>query len=367
MKTGLPKGHLSYTQLSMFERCAREYYTNYHEGKKKETIFMQFGKMIHEVLAEINESLMKDKENFHSEDARKIFDKVAAGYKLKFDLIQKGWEMVEKYALNAFASKSNILRAEYEIKTVIHTEPELSDIMECITTVVGKPKTLEPDIEVLGYIDRIDVSENGLEIIDFKTGELVPSKEEVRSNLQLNIYAYMVSKLFPELVGEGVKISYYHVPTGIKIPYMIDKVGLDRLIDIENYIIELFNRLTIETEWKPTRNEYCFYCLGKQECPEYKAQIEESYNPKVYDNIEDLAAEFVKIKVKESSLSKELTTLKGLIKDYMQANMTTSLITSSGILNLLTKHKEPYKVEASDYTELRLEKLLKKEKKSVDK
>jgi RecB family exonuclease len=52
---------------------------------------------------------------------------------------------------------------------------------------------------ISGYIDRIDSwGEDGVKIIDYKTGKWEVSPKDIPTNLQLGIYAMAVDYLYPD-------------------------------------------------------------------------------------------------------------------------------------------------------------------------
>ena len=59
-----------------------------------------------------------------------------------------------------------------------------------------------------GIIDRIDEGDNGLIIVDYKTGKRKPTQRELASDLQLTVYAFAVEQVFGQPVE---RIVYYHL------------------------------------------------------------------------------------------------------------------------------------------------------------
>jgi RecB family exonuclease len=59
-----------------------------------------------------------------------------------------------------------------------------------------------------GIIDRVEEDCEGMVIVDYKTGKRKPSPRQLRSNLQLAIYALAATQIFEEAVTSAV---YYHL------------------------------------------------------------------------------------------------------------------------------------------------------------
>ena len=90
--------------------------------------------------------------------------------------------------------------------------------------------------QIKGAIDRIDVTGDTVELIDYKTGspkeKMDPKKEET---LQLRMYqlALMQDKRFAD---KAFTLSYYFLTNGKKVSFTVDEQGLT---ETKEHIIEL--------------------------------------------------------------------------------------------------------------------------------
>jgi putative RecB family exonuclease len=66
------------------------------------------------------------------------------------------------------------------------------------------------DLSIEGKIDRVDDLGNGkIRIVDYKTGEHLPSDKDVARDLQLSIYALAANKLW-DIKPENIELALYY-------------------------------------------------------------------------------------------------------------------------------------------------------------
>jgi RecB family exonuclease len=95
--------------------------------------------------------------------------------KIKPELINAGKEILDEFFDQYAETKFDVLHKEYGFKFVLGS------------------------YLISGYIDRIDSwGEDGVKIIDYKTGKWEVSPKDIPTNLQLGIYAMAVDYLYPD-------------------------------------------------------------------------------------------------------------------------------------------------------------------------
>lgn len=108
---------------------------------------------------------------------------------------------------------------------------------------------------IIGYIDRVDVVGNTVEIVDYKTGKREVAQKDVHNNLQLGIYALAASIAFPD---KDIKASLHYLRSGRIKSHEYSK---DDLENVKQMLIEKINLIMNDFNFTPTKNErICYFC-----------------------------------------------------------------------------------------------------------
>jgi len=109
--------------------------------------------------------------------------------------------------------------------------------------------------KILGFIDRVDVIGDRVNIVDYKTGKWEVALKDVPNNLQLGIYALAMHNIFPE---KEIYAELHYLRSGKKKGHLFTNE------DIENVKINLISSITEiinDTNFTPTSNaRVCSYC-----------------------------------------------------------------------------------------------------------
>ncbi|QQS22493.1 UvrD-helicase domain-containing protein [bacterium] len=199
--------HFSFSQISQFINCPLDYkYRYYLRLPMKGNHHLSFGSTIHAVLQKYLEQYQREL----SARQQDLFSKQANAElppeELLSELYEKEWiddwyqtkQQKEDYRQRG----KQILRSFYEYSQKNKPNPSL--IEQPFTLKLGVNK----EYQFNGKIDRADISDGGLKIIDYKTSEKVPKKPDGNDLDQLRIYQWAAEEFFHQPVAS---LQYWYV------------------------------------------------------------------------------------------------------------------------------------------------------------
>lgn len=229
---------LSYTQVSTYTTCPLKYkYAYILKIPTPPSHALSFGITIHDTLRDFHTKLM--------------FGEV--GLEELLNIYEKNWQplgyMDEEHRKLQFKKGKEILK-EYYASVDRSLKP----------AGVEKSFNIKIDgIKFFGRIDRIDPLEDGVEIIDYKTGS-AKTQKEVDTDDQVAFYAIAAK----EALGlNPTKLTYYFVESG-------EKVSTRRTVrDLENTkqkVKEIIDKIK-SGDFEATPGMLCNWCDYKSICP----------------------------------------------------------------------------------------------------
>ncbi len=236
-KFALPD-HFSFTQLAAFEKCPLQYkFAHILRIPVRGKATFSYGKSLHKTLLNFV---------YQSTDEKCSFGDLLKIYKeCWIDEWFENKNQRDKYYLKGRKSLENFY------KKFKRESPE-------IYLINGKP-ALEQNFSfrigkysIIGKIDRIDRTENGVEIIDYKTGSF-KKKVEAGNKTQLLIYQMAAEEVF-DLIPE--KLTYYFVDEGKAVSFL----GTDEDKEKEQKkIIEKIKKIK-RSDLRATPGHHCRWC-----------------------------------------------------------------------------------------------------------
>jgi superfamily I DNA/RNA helicase/RecB family exonuclease len=132
----------------------------------------------------------------------------------------------------------------------------------------GEPVEVEVEIESeiggvrwIGRVDRLERSEEGLRVVDYKTSGTPTSKEEAASSLQLAFYALAIQ----QTVGDVVASEMWFPRTNNKsVP--VRSLALHDLPALTEAMADI-TRSIKEEDWEPRVSNNCGRCGFRRSCP----------------------------------------------------------------------------------------------------
>lgn len=238
-----PSKILTYSLCPFKYKC--EINTQIRLAYKKDTPDLVFGQLIHGCLNDFFKRINEDE---------RTFDTLCKLFEAKF---KANWGK-HKFV---FKTKDNI------IKYVKESKKQFYFFISSIYS-KGNPLLLEdfpkfslnPELELGGKFDRVDLDNEELILIDYKTGKL-KEKSEKDFTFQLNFYEYLLYKKYPQYKLKN-KILIF-----LKEDKVIEYRNSKDLISIEKEILEKAKEITEDTKLNPRPNSLCRFCDYYLICP----------------------------------------------------------------------------------------------------
>lgn len=126
---------------------------------------------------------------------------------------------------------------------------------------------------VSGIIDRIDKTEDGFEIIDYKTQKKMPTQERVENDMQLSVYLQAFLSQYPNEAKnlDKLTVSLYFLKHGVKLSA---KRTLEQLRKSEEAFLDTIKLIEVG-EFPPNVSPLCDWCGFQNRCPMWKHKFKE--------------------------------------------------------------------------------------------
>jgi len=288
---------LSYSALDDYTSCALKYKFRYvdkiKEPKSKEAVF---GTLIHSALhfahspALVPPTLEETLDFFTrgwNADIWENEDEERAAF-------TQGVQMLQKYYADNDIAAATIVALESRFQFDIGPEDNRHTIS--------------------GIIDRIDKTETGYEIIDYKTSKKLPSQAEADKNLQLTIYARAFLERYPKERDrlDTVTVSLYFLKHGEKIS---STRTLEDLARMEEEILAAVADIEAE-KFAPHVSPLCDWCGFQRLCPMQKHKFkDEAWDD---DDVRAAIDELAALKKKMTADRKKAAELQQQIVQFMK-------------------------------------------------
>lgn len=237
-------GHFSFTQLATFEKCPLQYkFAHVLRVPSRGKSFFSYGKTMHNTLYEFLRETGGKKGNFAA---------LTEVYKRNWiDEWYDGKDEKETYYRQGLASLKNFWH-DFSAR-----RPQIARI--------GGELALERDFNlkingyaITGKIDRIDESEKGVEIIDYKTGT---AKDRLRpeDKMQLMIYQIAAKEVF-DLDSE--KLTYWYLNEARPLSF---SPGGPEIVEQRDKIAGIIEKI-VKSDFRAKPGWACAWCEYKSIC-----------------------------------------------------------------------------------------------------
>lgn len=178
----------SYSQLDLYERCPYQWYLKYIEGDRTAIVskYLEYGSAIHETLEELFKMLCNGEKPELQEITRRYHHYIKI-HEIPFDSYEEEMEYVMEGLL--------MLERLYEPKN------ELEKLM-MTSKIIGVEKEFKVNVDgvdIIGFIDLVLRTDDGIVLVDHKSGKSLFDKTKLQTNLQFPIYAMAMKNEYDEL------------------------------------------------------------------------------------------------------------------------------------------------------------------------
>jgi RecB family exonuclease len=182
---------------------------------------------------------------------------------------------------------------------------------------------------ISGIIDRIDRTEDGWEIIDYKTTKKMPTQDRVENDIQLSVYLRAFLSYYPEEIKnlDKIKVSLYFLKHGVKLSA---RRTPEQLVEIEKIFLETI-KLISEQKFEPHVSPLCDWCGYQNICPMWKHKFKELRKIDTAE-VNDAIEEYVNLKSAMSLTKDRMGKLQEVITNYMEQEGVERVFGSAGII-----------------------------------
>ena len=242
----LKLSYITFSNLQMFDICPLHYKAKVILNIPTPTAAVQsFGISIHNTLYNFYKRL--------GEDNTLTLDNLQAT--LKKEWISDGYDG-KKHEEERLSQAVKILDEFYKT--------EIKNFKKPLGLEIPFSFVLKNGVKVFGKIDRVDKKGEGIEIIDYKTGEDNPKADKAH-RLQLAMYALAATKVKDEILSKNPKditLTLHFLEGNTKKSMNFNQEDLDKL---EDELIEKISEIE-KSDFKCSGNVLCINCEYKMLC-----------------------------------------------------------------------------------------------------
>jgi len=193
---------------------------------------------------------------------------------------------------------------------------------------LSNPADPEKPHIISGIIDRIDRTDTGFEIIDYKTSRKMPVQESVDTSIQLSIYLMAFLEMYPKERENmhHIDVSLYFLKHGKKLTA---KRTPEQLEEVSTLFLDVISHIEAQ-EFEPHVSALCDWCGYQSICPmwKHKFEAEKVTNEEAKRAIE----EFVAIKQSASRDRRRAAELQQTIDRFMESQGVRRVFSGDAIV-----------------------------------
>lgn len=243
-----PQKQHSWTRLKTYETCPFLYKSIYPDKRKGElNPIMIVGRVVHEAVAIYNDHCIKMKVTSDHEKHKEFAWQAIENSNLPAEYYDEVFEMVKSYADSH----------EVDLESVVGAEEKLA-----VNRKFEQVPWDDPDVWFRAILDYVQISGHIAKITDYKTGWAM-----VTDPFQLDIYAWMIKKIYPQVTDIQIEVDYLRHE--FQKTWTISDEDMPR---IEKKLLTATRRIEKDKKFEPNVGIQCSYCPMWYCCPAMKAK-----------------------------------------------------------------------------------------------
>jgi RecB family exonuclease len=316
---------ISYSALDTFKQCPLKYkYQVVDKIKVPKTKEAVFGSVLHETLEwfhkqtpvspTLDELLNFLKSIWPAKDNSVFFEDEDMIY------FSEAIKILKNYYENYLKIKDNF--------TVLGTETRFEILLE-------NPQNKEEKCLLVGIIDRIDKTKDGIEVIDYKTAKKLPSQEDIHNSMQMSLYCLGIMNRWPQFVEKGIeniKLTLYYLKHQETISTYRTQEQLNK---VQEHVWKQLKEIEI-SKFEPLPSVLCDWCGYKKICPMWKHLYKEEFSIDD-EQVKKIVNEFLNLKNNNTQNNKKINELKSIIEKYLDREKIERVFGDTGFITRLNQ------------------------------
>lgn len=259
-----------------------------------------------------------------------------------------------------FGEAIKILKNYYSHYSRIKEKPVVLDTETRFELLLEHPKDKNKKSLLKGFIDRVDKTKNGIELIDYKTAKRLPSQQDIDSNLQLSLYCLGLMDRWPQFAKQGpenIKLTFYFLKHQEALSTKRTKEQLD---NVKEKVWESLAEIE-KSDFPPIPSPLCDWCGYRRICPMWK-HLYKKQTSIDDEQVKRIVDEYFELKEVNTKNNKRIDELKELIEGYLDKEKLERVFGKEGYITRLIQVR--YEYDKEKLKEI-LKKIPKKEKKYI--
>lgn len=321
---------LSYSSFDSYKNCPLKYkYREIDKLKEPKSREASFGTLLHSVLEYVHNP------GFSQPTLEQALDFFATKFN---DIAPLFTEEIDERT--AFTQGVEIIQRYY--KTNDPASITIVGLETRFALELKDPETQEVHI-ISGIIDRIDKTDTGYEIIDYKTGRKMPSQKNVDENMQLSVYTRAFLDRYPKERERlsTLTVSLYFLRHNVKLSSVRTE---EELREVDAKFLEVIHDIEAQ-KFDPRVSPLCEWCGFQKICPMWRHKFKEERKVETQE-VQTAIKEYLDIKERAVIDRRRLGELQSVIAQYMDQEGVERIFGETKIIERSVRTTYAYDIDS---------------------